>query len=86
MDALEAVVEHLDIVYGLERRYNWDTKAWEYWLTARLPANRQTVEIKLELELGRTLAQYWAQNDAGTFLGRHPMAWVLDHLSKGEDI
>lgn len=74
------------ILYGLERVYDAGQQRFDYQLKARLPSCQDLIIIKLERGLGQTLAQYWAQNDNGTFIGRHNMLHIISHLTKGEDI
>lgn len=89
IDMSKVVLEDLvatNIVYGLVRRWDETTGIFDYILVASLPVNKQNIEIKLDLELGRTLAAYWSESEIGTFLGKHNMDWILRHLKAGLDI
>jgi hypothetical protein len=74
------------IMYGLGRVYNPGSKEFDYVLRARLPKANKMVSVLLDKELGRILGSYWTQNEYGTFLGKHPMDWIIKQLSKGENI
>lgn len=74
-----------DILYSLHREYNEQAGTFDYVLHASAPLTGH-VDIIMEQELGRILAQCWKQSDAGSFLGRHNMEWIIMCLESGGTI
>lgn len=84
-DDLDTIITREDLLYALRREYNPEQNVFDYMLRTKL-SNGHVITVKLDKELGEILAREWTQTDAGSFVGRHPMYWIIDQLSKGEKI
>lgn len=75
----------VDTLYSLRRVYDGQADVIDYTLVASGPIidPSMAVTVHISQDMGRKLAGCWSQSEAGTFLGRHNMEWILECLSAG---